>query len=193
MSLEYALERYPLRTQLGGEVECTIRPLGKKDEVKLQKFLLSVPETERLCIKQPVSDRAVMHDWCVNLDYEENLPLLVLHQAQVIGMGTLHQRRGGWRRHIGLVTQLTHPDHRGREVVKVLVQELIGAAQHLGLSKLEARFNGERKADMEQLSQLGFRQLLYLPDYVLDMQCGKHDYVLMGMDLHTTEEYAGTG
>ena len=32
-----------------------------------------------------------------------------------------------------------------------------------------------------------------LEDYVQDMQAIQHDYVLMGMDLKTDEEYAGMG
>jgi len=43
------------------------------------------------------------------------------------------------------------------------------------------------------LEQLGFQELLHLPDYVLDMESQPHDYVLMGMDLRTAEEYASPG
>jgi hypothetical protein len=34
---------------------------------------------------------------------------------------------------------------------------------------------------------------LRLEDYVKDMQAIRHDYVLMGLDLHGDEEYAGMG
>jgi hypothetical protein len=37
---------------------------------------------------------------------------------------------------------------------------------------------------------LGFSQILKLEDYVKDMQAIRHDYVLMGLDLKTDEEYA---
>ena len=40
---------------------------------------------------------------------------------------------------------------------------------------------------------LGFQVLVTLPDYVKDMQAITHDYVLMGLDLKTDEEYAGVG
>ena len=33
----------------------------------------------------------------------------------------------------------------------------------------------------------------HLEDYVKDMQAVNHDYVLMGLDLKTDEEYAGMG
>ena len=35
--------------------------------------------------------------------------------------------------------------------------------------------------------------LLRLPEYVKDMQAISHDYILMGLDLITDEEYAGMG
>lgn len=193
MSLEYALERFPLELKLRDDTPCTIRPLGKRDEAKLQRFFLAVPEVERLFIKQRPTDREVLRQWCRHPDFEENLPLLMLHEDKVIAVATLHQRRGGWRRHIGLVTVLTHPDYRGRDAAKTLVQEVISIAQHLGLKRLEARFNGERSVAIRALEELGFQQLLWLPDYVLDMESHPHDYVLMGMELRTAEEYASAG
>ena len=39
----------------------------------------------------------------------------------------------------------------------------------------------------------GFAPLLRLPEYVKDMQAISHDYILMGLDLITDEEYAGMG
>jgi GNAT superfamily N-acetyltransferase len=184
MSLEYALEKYPITVELRRGLVCAIRPLEKKDESRWHKFLLAAPEEETLYLKQPITDRKIVHDWCVSLDYEENLPLLMLHDTKVVGMATLHQRRGGWRRHIGLITIMTHPEYCGLNVGRILSQEVVEIAPHAGLRKLEARLTGERKVTFEALEAIGFRQLLYLADYVLDMHCQPHDYVLMGMDLH---------
>ena len=193
MSLEYALERFPQEITLKDGTECVIRPLGKRDETRLQKFFSAVPETERLFIKKPVTNQALLREWCRHADFEQNLPLLMLDGARIIGEATLHQRHGGWKRHIGMVTVLTHPDYRGRDVAKILVDEIVLIAQHLGLKKLEAEVNGERKVAIRALEQLGFQELYRLPDYVLDMQSRAHDYVLLGMDLKTDEEYAGVG
>ncbi len=193
MSLEYALEKFPQELKLRDGTPCVIRTVGKTDEIRLKEFFLAVPEVERLFIKERPTDRNVLRQWCRHPDFEEDLPLLMLHGEKVIGEATLHQRHGGWRRHIGLVTVLTHPAYHGRDVAKILVEEIIGIAQHLGLKRLEARFNGERKVAIRALEQLGFEQLLWLPDYVLDMESQPHDYVLMGLDLRTAEEYASAG
>jgi hypothetical protein len=40
---------------------------------------------------------------------------------------------------------------------------------------------------------LGFEPLCRLNDYVKDMEATAHDYILMGLDLKTDEEYAGMG
>jgi GNAT superfamily N-acetyltransferase len=192
MSLEFALEKYPIETTLRDGTVATIRPLGKRDATRFHKLFLVVPEEERLFIKRRVTDRECLNNWFRDLDYEQNLPLLMLHKNKVIGETTLHQRAGGWKRHIGLVTVLTHPEYRGRDVAKILVAELIGIAQHLGLKKLEAELNGERAVAIKALQQLGFRELYRLPDYVLDMSYCSHDYVMLGMDLITDEEFASS-
>jgi GNAT superfamily N-acetyltransferase len=190
MSLEYALEKYPCKARLRDGTECVIRPLLRGDCARMVKFFSVVPEKERLFIKHRVNDPSLVQEWCRNIDYESNLVLLMLIGTKVIGEATLHQRQGGWKRHIGLVTLLTHPDYRGRDISKLLVGELIHIARHLGLKKLEAEVNGERTVAIKCLEQLGFTQILHLSDYILDMEGVSHDYVMLGMDLITEEEYA---
>jgi len=193
MLLVDALDKYPLEIKLRDGTPVVVRPLNRRDDVRLQKFFLVVPEEERLFVKQPITDRTLFRHWCRQPDFERNLPLLMLHGKKIIGEATLHQRGGGWKRHIGLITLLTHPEYRGRDVSKVLVTELIYLARQCGLRQLEAEVNGERKIALQVLAQLGFSELLRMPDYVMDMKAITHDYVLMGRTLKQDEEYAGLG
>jgi RimJ/RimL family protein N-acetyltransferase len=193
MLLEDALEKYPLPVKLRDGTEVVVRPLNRRDDLRLQKFFQSVPEEERLFVKQPITDRTLFRQWCRQPDFERNLPLLMLHGKKIIGEATLHQRGGGWKRHVGLITLLTHPEYRGRDVSKVLVTELTDIARHCGLRKLEAEVNGERKIALNVFAQLGFNVLMHLDDYVLDMKAVTHDYVLLGKNLKVDEEYAGFG
>jgi len=193
MLLDEALEKFPITFKLRDGTSTLVRPIGRRDENRLQKFLMSVPEEERLFIKQSLADRTTVRDWCRNQDFEQNLPLLMLHGSKIIGEATLHQRLGGWKRHIGVITLLTHPEYRGRDVSKILVMELIELARSCGLRRLEAEINGERKIALDVLSRLGFHKVLDLPDYVLDMKAITHDYLLLGMNLKVEEEFAGAG
>ena len=193
MMLEYALDKYPMSLELRDGTPVIVRTLARRDAARLHQFFLAVPEEERLFVKQPIFDRAMFQDWCRHADFERNLPLLMLHGSKIIGEATLHQRFGGWKRHIGLVTVLTHPEYRGRDVAKILVAEQVEIARAQGLVRLEAELNGERKVAIRALEQLGFQHLMEREDYVLDMKAVTHNYVLMGMDLKTDEEYAGVG
>jgi len=191
MSLEFILEDYPVEVTLDNGIHCQLRPLQQVDEELIKALYLAVPEEERSFIKQRVTDGSIFHEWCENIDYEENLPMLVLNNGRVLAEGTLHQRQGGWKSHIGLVSVLTHPEFRGAGLSKILIEHLTKIARHCGLTKLEAEFNGEREIAIAEFAKIGFNELFREPDYVRDLHQNYHDYVLMGMNLKTDEEYAG--
>jgi len=192
MSLELALQKAPKEIVLKDGLKCRLRPLRKEDEQAFHEFFLAVPGQERMFIKHRVTERSVIRDWCQNIDLGRNLPLLALNDGQIVGDATLHQQLGGWKRHIARISVLVHPKFRGRGLASALVSTLVEIARNAGLQKLEAEFIGEQEAAIKMFALLGFSNLLRLEDYVLDMQAIKHDYVLMGLDLTTDEEYAGS-
>ena len=193
MSLELELQKFPKAVSLKDGSSITLRPLQKTDEKAFHAFFLAVPEQERMFIKHRVMDRAVIGNWCRNIDLGRNLPLLALAGDKIIGDATLHQQLGGWKRHVGRVSVLVHPQFRGRGLARALVSEIVEIARHTGLEKVEAEFIGEQEAAIKMFALMGFSHLLRLEDYVKDMQAVKHDYVLMGLELKTDEEYAGVG
>ena len=193
MSLDLAIEQYPKEIELKGGLKCVLRPLESTDEIAFHEFFLAVPTQERMFIKHRVTEPEVIHEWCQNIDLGRNLPLLACLDGQIIGDATLHQQLGGWKRHIGRVSVLVHPKFRGRGLAKALVSEVLELARQVGLEKVEAEFIGEQEAAIKMFAMLGFSTLARLPHYVKDMQSIAHDYVLMGLDLKTDEEYAGMG
>ena len=193
MALDLVIEEYPKNIVLKGGSACVLRPLEGSDEMAFHEFFLAVPTQERMFIKHRVTELEVIHDWCQNIDLGRNFPLLALHQGQIIGDATLHQQLGGWKRHIGRVSVLVHPQFRGRGLARALVLEILDIARRTGLEKLEAEFIGEQEAAIKVFAMLGFSTLARLPNYVKDMQAISHDYVMMGLELKTDEEYAGMG
>ena len=193
MSLELLVEEYPKEIKLKDGFRCDLRPLAANDEIALHEFFLAVPTQERMFIKHRVTELEVIREWCQNIDLGRNLPLLALAGGQIIADATLHQQLGGWKRHIGRVSVLVHPQYRGRGLARALVAEMVDIARRVGLEKVEAEFIGEQSAAMKVFAFVGFSTLMRLPDYVKDMQAVSHDYVLMGLDLKTDEEYAGMG
>jgi GNAT superfamily N-acetyltransferase len=189
--LDSILEVYPKDITLKDGFTCVLRPLKASDESGFHEFFLAVPEQERMFIKHRVTDPAVIAEWCRDIDLGRNLPLLALSGNRIIADATLHQQLGGWKRHIGRVSVLVHPQFRGRGLAKALVIEIIELARNIGLEKLEAEFIGEQETAIKMFGLLGFAPLVRLPGYVKDMRAISHDYVLMGIELDTDEEYAG--
>jgi len=193
MSLEFELQKYPKEIKLKDGTKTKLRPLKKDDEKAFHEFFLAVPEPERMFIKHRVTEPSVIKEWCQHIDLGRNLPLLAVMDGKVVADATLHQQLGGWKRHIGRVSVLVLPKYRGRGLARALVGEIVSIARHVGLEKVEAEFIGEQEAAIKMFAMLGFSNLLRLEDYVKDMQAITHDYVLMGLDLKTDEEYAGMG
>ena len=191
MPLEF--EKYPKDIKLKDGSKSKFRPLRKDDEKEFHEFFLAIPEAERMFIKHRVTEPQVIREWCQNIDLGRNFPLLAIADGQIVAAATLHQQLGGWKRHIGRVSVLVHPKFRGRGLARALIEDVIDIARRVGLEKVEAEFIGGQEPAMKVFALLGFSQLLRLPDYVKDMQAIAHDYVLMGLDLRTDEEYAGVG
>lgn len=193
MSLEYEIQKFPKKITLKDGLRVTLRPLRRADETTFHEFFLAVPEQERMFIKHRVTEPEVIRAWCRNIDLGRNFPLLAVSDGKILGVATLHQQLGGWKRHIGRVSVLVHPQYRGRGLARTLVNEIVDLASYLGLEKVEAEFIGGQETAIKMFAMLGFSNLLRLEDYVKDMQAISHDYVLMGLNLKTDEEYAGMG
>lgn len=189
MSLELELQKFPKDIKLKDGSKVKLRPLKRADEADFHALFKTIPEQERMFIKHRVADVSVIHEWCDTIDLGRNLPLLAVDSAKIVGVATLHQQLGGWKRHIGRVSVLVDPATRGRGIARGLIQEIVDIARATGLEKVEAEFIGGQAAAIHMFAMLGFSELLRLDDYVKDMQAIKHDYVLMGLDLTTDEEY----
>ena len=191
MHVEDLLEHYPKSIKLKNGKTAAMRPLRFGDEHQFHTFFVEIPATERILSKHRVTDPAIIREWCANIDYGKILPLLALDGEKIVADASLHQTLGGWKRHIGRISVFVHPKYRGIGLAGLLVNELIQIARDLGLEKLEAEFLGEQAAARRVFAERGFHEMLALKDYVKDMQAITHDYVLMGRDIITDEEYAG--
>ena len=193
MSFELALKEIEPTFTTDDGIEVQIRPLEAGDEKALLGFFKNLPEPEVMFFKRRVRDPEVIKQWCENIDLYARLPLLALHEGKVIAVASLLQNNGGWKRHIGRISQSILPKYRQKGIAGKLVQDLVDVARMAGLQKVEAEFIDKQEGGQKLFALLGFTHLMRLEDYVQDMQAIQHDYVLMGMNLKTDEEYAGMG
>ncbi len=192
MEIDAIIERYP-KTKKVEDKDVVMRLLQPTDVRPFHEFFSAIPETERMFLKHRVTDIKVIREWCKNIDYGRNLPLLAVVGNRIVADATLHQDLGGWRRHIGRLSVVVHPEFRGHRLAQLLTTELMHVAGDLALEQLEAEFMGDQQPARKLFARLGFDELIVLPGYVKDMQAVAHDYVLMGKVIKTDEEFAGEG
>ena len=193
MSFELALKEIDTSFTADDGIEMQIRPLDTGDEKALLSFFKNLPQLELMFFKHRVTDPEVIKAWCENIELHSRLPLLAIHEGKIIAVASLLQNKGGWKRHISRISSSVLPKYRQKGIAGKLVQELIDVARMAGLQKIEAEFIDKQEGTQKMYALLGFTHLVKLEDYVQDMQAINHDYVLMGMDLKTDEEYAGMG
>ena len=193
MSLESCLDEFPKTVTTKNGVAFTLRPLEQTDANRFHEFFCGMPGQELMFIKHRVTEPETIKGWCDQIDLGRNFPLLAMADNKIAGVATLHQNLGGWKRHIGRVSVQVHPDFRGHGLAQMLVSELIEIARQCALERVEAEFIDKQANAMHMFAMLGFQKLVELPDYVRDMQAVSHDYILMGLNLITDEEYAGVG
>src|ERR1700691_5488270 len=188
-SIDFELQTFPKTVTLKDGTKAILRPLRRDDEKDFHQLFLGIPEPERMFIKHRVTDIKVIRDWCHNIDYGRNLPMVGLLGGKITGVATLHQQLSGWKRQIGRVSASVHPEFRGRGLARALIAEILDISRRAGLERVEAEFIGEQATAMKMFAMLGFSELMRQEDYVKDMQAISHDYILMGLDLRTDEEY----
>ncbi|MEM6279383.1 MAG: GNAT family N-acetyltransferase [Verrucomicrobiota bacterium] len=186
-------DQFPITHDLPDGRECEIRPIQDEDEADFRGFHEVIPEEEQLFIRSKIKDGSLFQEWIEDRESVEYFALLAFVGEKLVAMGSLQQRPGGWKRHIGLVSFLTHPQFRGLGILDELLAALVKISTQIGLTKLESELNGERKAAIESMEAIGFRELVRLPHYIRDMKAESHDYVLMGLNLFGEFEDLASG
>lgn len=182
-------ERYPKEVSLNENDSIIIRPLRSDDKDNLFALFKAIPESDRLFLKDDVTNEKVIEAWCREINYDAILPLVALHGGKIIGDATLHKQRERWMRPIGKIRLVVHPDYRRKHIGTHLIEELIEVAKDVGLANLDAEFIAEQTGAMETFRHIGFHTAAVLHDHVYDLKGQTHDFVILTYDLRGDEFY----
>ena len=187
---EILTNSYPQSTSLDDGTPVTLRPLLKGDEAALAEYFRTLPPEDRLCLKDDVTDPKVIENWIYELNYDNLLPLIALHNGHIVGDATLHFSPIGWTRHLGEVRLTTSTQYRVRGLGTILIQHLIDIATRLGLEQLSAEIPPVLDKAFYLFEKLGFKDMAHLAGFVKDLEGAESDLVLMIKDLNTKKERA---
>jgi L-amino acid N-acyltransferase YncA len=181
---EILIKSYPQSISLDDGTRVTIRPLLKADEAALVEYFRSLPPEDRLCLKDDVTDPKVIENWIYELNYDNLLPLIALHNGDIVGDATLHFSPIGWTRHLAEVRLTTSTQYRVRGLGTMLMQNLTDIATRLGLEQLSAEIPPVLDKAFYLFEKMGFKDVAHLAGFVKDLEGAESDLVLMVKDLN---------
>lgn len=173
------LEDYPKTVLMKDGSEIVLRPLAKKDKEKLYDFFHSLPEDDRMYLRDDVSKKETVDKWVKNLDYERVLPILAEKEGKIVGDATLHKHPYGWSRHVGSVRIVVDKSYRKKGVGTLLAKEIFYQALKIGMEKLVAEMASRQTSAIRVFEALGFHKEATLERHIVDSRGNKHDLVIM--------------
>jgi RimJ/RimL family protein N-acetyltransferase len=177
------LEEYPKEAILKDGTRVTLRPLERGDAEQLVAFFQRIPEDDRWYLRHDVSNPTTVRQWALGVDYERVIPIVAIHEGQIIGDVTLHRRRYGSTRHVGEVRIVIDPDYRTKRLGTWMLLDIVQLATGLGLEKLVAEVASNETAALKAIRRLDFVREAVIPEFHKDRAGNERDLVVMVKNL----------
>lgn len=177
------ITRYPKEITVREGSRVILKPFEKKDKEALFEFFISLPEEDRLYLKDDVTDPMVIEKWAKELNYDKVFPLLAWHENRVVGDGTLHRTITGWMHHIGTIRIAISRDFQRKGLGSLIAKDLFFYALKCGVDKIVAEMMEIQLGAVKVFEKLGFVHEATLKNHVLDQIGVKHDLLIYTKDL----------
>jgi RimJ/RimL family protein N-acetyltransferase len=176
-------KEYPKEVNVKDGTTVVLRPFERKDKDALFAFFAKLPESDRLFLKDNVTDPAVVERWATELNYEKVFPILAWKGNDVIADATLHKNLGGWMKHVGTIRIVIAPEFQRKGLGSVLANELFLNALKSGLEKIVAEMMETQQGAKKVFEKLGFKQEAIFHGHVRDQIGVRHDLLILTKDL----------
>jgi RimJ/RimL family protein N-acetyltransferase len=177
------LDGFPENVTLRDGTQVLLRPMQPDDGPALLAFFRSLPEEDRLFLREDVTRDDVVDRFVRNLDYDAVLPLIAEHANRIVGDGTLHRSRHGWASHVGEIRVVVDPKFQRHGLGTAIARLLVRHATSVGLDKLVAEVVDNQVAAKRAFGKLGFYPEAVLKGHVKDIHGTKRDLVILANDV----------
>jgi L-amino acid N-acyltransferase YncA len=163
------VEEYPKKVTLPDGGVLTLRTMAKDDQYDLYTFFVNLPVEDRRFLRNDVTDRKVIENWCRNLNFDRVLPILAESDGKIVANATLHYQTFGWGRHVAEFRITIDREFQGRKLGSLLLKDLSKLAAKSKVEKLVARIVTNREVVIRAFQKAGFNQVAVLKNYVKDI------------------------
>lgn len=180
------IEGLPRLVNLRDASQVRLRALGFEDAEALLLLYRSLPEEDRLVLRDDVSRTEWSERFLTKVALGDVLSIVAEEHGRLVGEASLYRQRHGWTAHVGELRVSVDRAHRGRGLGFVLARELVRLAVGLGLEKLVAQMVDTQVAARHVFERLGFSQEAVLQGHVKDSRGASRDLLLFASDTART-------
>lgn len=177
------MEEYPRQLTLRNTRKVKVRPITSSDRDLLLHFSFSLPEMERVLLRDDITNTEVIHSPGWDPTTGDTFSLLALEGETVAGLARLQRCPFPWNRHMGNIRVTVSPEFRKMGLARILMGEIFSAALSSGIEKVIAEVVVEQEDARKALARLGFKEDTVLAGHHIDPGGRKHDVLLMSSDL----------
>lgn len=160
-----------------------IREIEPGDEAAVDLFLSRIPEGDRTFFREDVDDPVVRTAW-----FRPGTARLVAVDGEVVVGYVAVVRLHSWSSHVGEVSVIVDPAHRGRGIGRALARRAVIEAVRLGLTKMVIEVVADQEAAIAMFRSLGFVPEALLKDHIRDHSGRLRDLLVLA---HAVEESWG--
>jgi RimJ/RimL family protein N-acetyltransferase len=177
------MKTYPKQLRLKDGREVTVRPMVETDLDASFTFFKTLPEDVRVYLRQDVTKKEVVERRMRSDDRSCFYRVVVLDGDKIVADATIYQEPHSWKKHVGEVRLIIHPQYQHAGLGTHLFHELYEIANAGGLEMLFCNLIEEQTGTLKILEKLGFRKEIVKKGHVRDLKGKKHDMVVMTCNL----------
>ena len=177
--------RFPKEIVLKDKTEAVIRPLAKKDSVRLSEFYALIPEKDRWYMRHDVGNPDIVRKMTSAIGKGNVLSTVATVGENIVAHASLLMRGFGSTRHVGRLRITVLPALRHKRLGTWMLLDLIQLGMDNGLDDIRADFVvGVEDAAIESARKLDFFKVAVIPEYVKSPRGIRYDLQIMIKRLH---------
>ena len=161
----------------------TIRSMQAQDGPAVFEFFCTIPEEDRLFLRDDVTSPAWLERFLRQIDYASMVPLLAEYEGKVVGNATLYRPLYGWSAHVGEIRVAVARAWQRQGLGTALARELVKIAIDAGLEKIVASVVDNQTGAKRAFEKLGFHPEAVLKGHVKDIRGKRRDLFLLANDV----------
>ena len=177
------LGSYPIQAPLRDGTQAQIRAMELKDGPGVLDFFRTLPEEDRLFLRDEVTSPEWLDRFMRQIDYNSMVPLVAEQEGKIVGNAALYRALHGWSAHVGEIRVAVARDLQGNGLGTMLARELVRIAEDLGVEKMIVSVVDNQVGAKRAFEKLGFRPEAVLKGHVKDIHGAKRDLVILANDV----------